>query len=88
MWLQNKHLVTYKFIFTWFQFQGSELNATHIVIQNGNKVLEDPGEQTIEKIHYSYQEAASLPILHVRCKVIIEFEKLVMKFPFSMLDKM
>ncbi|KAK7598230.1 hypothetical protein V9T40_006465 [Parthenolecanium corni] len=53
---------------TLVQADGSELNATHIVIQNGNKVLEDPGEQTIEKIHYSYQEAASLPILHVRCK--------------------
>ncbi|XKL65016.1 hypothetical protein PGB90_005102 [Kerria lacca] len=53
---------------TLVQAEGGELNATHIVIQNGNKVLDDPNNQTIEKITYSYQEAASLPVLHVRCK--------------------
>lgn len=54
---------------TLVQTEGGELNATHIVIQNGNKVIDDSSEQnTIEKINYSYAEAASLPVLHVRCK--------------------
>ncbi|XP_065221259.1 deformed epidermal autoregulatory factor 1 homolog [Planococcus citri] len=49
--------------------ESGELNATHIVIQNGNKVIDDTSDQnTIEKITYSYTKAASLPVLHVRCK--------------------
>lgn len=50
------------------------MNATHIVIQNEQKLLEvdntSTDQNTIEKITYSYAEAVSLPVLHVRCKVM------------------
>ena len=53
------------------------MGTTHIVIQNEQKLLEvdntSTDQNTVEKITYSYAEAVSLPVLHVRCKVMYCF---------------